>query len=104
MPLGSYMTASAEDAPIVFSTFNISGVTEGSAASPTFTPESDIEVFSIMTYHWNHGSGSPARTGQLAMAYVPFQQWGDTMEADKALPCGTLFSDLVFPFERGGSQ
>ena len=65
MPLGSYMTASAEDAPIVFSTFNISGVTEGSAASPTFTPESDIEVFSIMTYHWNHGSGSPSRTGQL---------------------------------------
>ena len=62
MPLGSYMTASAEDAPIVFSTFNISGVTEGSAASPTFTPESDIEVFSIMTYHWNHGSGSPAGT------------------------------------------
>ena len=31
MPLGSYMTASAEDAPIVFSTFNISGVTDGSS-------------------------------------------------------------------------
>lgn len=46
---------------------------------------------------------SPAQP-QLAMAYVPFQQWGDTMEADKALSCGTLFSDLVFPFERGGGK
>lgn len=41
---------------------------------------------------------------QLAMAYVPFQQWGNTMEADKALSCGTLFTDLVFPFERGGGK
>ncbi|MBR5164875.1 MAG: spore coat associated protein CotJA [Ruminococcus sp.] len=41
---------------------------------------------------------------QLAMAYVPFQQWGDAMEPEKALSCGTLFSDLAFPFERGGSR
>ncbi len=41
---------------------------------------------------------------QLAMAYVPFQQWGGAMEPDKALSCGTLFSDLVFPFERGGGK
>ena len=41
---------------------------------------------------------------QLAMAYVPFQQWGDTMEPDNALSSGTLFSDLIFPFERGGSR
>jgi hypothetical protein len=41
---------------------------------------------------------------QLAMAYVPFQQWGDAMEPDKALSCGTLFSDLVFPFEKGGGR
>lgn len=41
---------------------------------------------------------------QLAMAYVPFQQWGDTKEPENALKCGTLFSDLVFPFERGGSN
>ena len=41
---------------------------------------------------------------QLAMAYVPFQQWGDAMEPEKALSCGTLFSDLVFPFERGGGR
>jgi hypothetical protein len=41
---------------------------------------------------------------QLAMAYVPFQQWGDAMEPEKALSCGTLFSDLAFPFERGGGR
>ncbi|MDO4863478.1 MAG: spore coat associated protein CotJA [Ruminococcus sp.] len=51
----------------------------------------------------NAQSDMPAAP-QLAMAYVPFQQWGDTMEADKALSCGTLFSDLVFPFERGGGR
>lgn len=41
---------------------------------------------------------------QLAMAYVPFQQWGNTMQPDDALSSGTLFSDLVFPFERGGGR
>nr|MCR5075774.1 spore coat associated protein CotJA [Ruminococcus sp.] len=30
--------------------------------------------------------------------------WGDTMEPEKALSCGTLFSDLAFPFEKGGSR
>lgn len=40
----------------------------------------------------------------LAMAYVPFQSWGDTMSAENALNCGTLFSDLVFPFEEGGTK
>lgn len=40
----------------------------------------------------------------LAMAYVPFQQWGDTKKPDDALNCGTLFSDLVYPFERGGGK
>lgn len=41
---------------------------------------------------------------RLAMAYVPWQQWGDTMDSDSALECGTLFKDLVFPFERGGGK
>lgn len=40
----------------------------------------------------------------LAMAYVPFQNWGDTMSAEEALDCGTLFSDLVFPFQEGGAR
>lgn len=35
----------------------------------------------------------------LAMAYVRFQQWGNTMTANEALNKGTLFSDLVMPFE-----
>lgn len=38
----------------------------------------------------------------LAMAYVPFQQWGDTKSPEDALDCGTLFSDLVFPFMEVG--
>ncbi len=38
----------------------------------------------------------------LAMAYVPFQQWGDTKSPEDALDCGTLFPDLVFPFMEVG--
>ncbi|MBO6116710.1 MAG: spore coat associated protein CotJA [Ruminococcus sp.] len=45
----------------------------------------------------------PAQT-PLAMAYVPYQQWGDVREPEEALKCGTLFTDLSFPFERGGSD
>ena len=41
---------------------------------------------------------------RLAMAYVPWQQWGETMDSDSALECGTMFKDLVFPFERGGGK
>lgn len=40
----------------------------------------------------------------LAMAYVPFQNWGDTKSAEDALESGTLFSQLVFPFEEGGGK
>ncbi len=40
----------------------------------------------------------------LAMAYVPFQQWGSVFNEDDALDCGTLFPDLRFPFLKGGSQ
>lgn len=43
-------------------------------------------------------SAFPSST-PLAMAYVPFQNWGETMSPEEALDCGTLFSDLVFPFE-----
>lgn len=35
----------------------------------------------------------------LAMAYVRYQQWGNTMTANEALDKGTLFSELVMPFE-----
>lgn len=33
-----------------------------------------------------------------AMAYVPFQQWGQTYEPERALDAGTLFPDLDKPF------
>lgn len=39
----------------------------------------------------------------LAMAYVPFQQWGEVYSDDEAFNRGTLFPELDFPFERGGS-
>ncbi|MBR2283610.1 MAG: spore coat associated protein CotJA [Ruminococcus sp.] len=35
------------------------------------------------------------------MAYVPVQQWGEVFSDEKALSCGTLFPDLVFPFLGG---
>lgn len=38
----------------------------------------------------------------LAMAYVPFQQWGETYDDDKALSSGTLFPELDLPFTGGG--
>lgn len=48
-------------------------------------------------------SGLP-ENASLAMAYVPFQQWGDVYSMDEALNRGTLFPDLEFPFERGGTR
>lgn len=34
----------------------------------------------------------------LAMAYVPWQRWGQTYELDKALQVGTIFPELNKPF------
>ena len=34
----------------------------------------------------------------LAMAYVPWQRWGQTYELDKALQVGTIFPELHKPF------
>lgn len=45
----------------------------------------------------------PANT-PLAMAYVPYQQWGEVYDGGDALENGTLFPDLVFPFEKGGKR
>lgn len=38
---------------------------------------------------------------QLAMAYVPWQQWEQTNPIDQALIRGTLFPELDFPFVMG---
>lgn len=40
----------------------------------------------------------------LAMAYVPFQQWGRTYESHEGFHKGTLFPDLDLPFMRGGGK
>ena len=45
----------------------------------------------------------PANT-PLAMAYVPFQQWGQVNDESEALSKGTLFSELDFPFSGGASK
>ncbi len=43
----------------------------------------------------------PSKT-PLAMAYVPFQQWGEVYNDDAALRAGTLFPELDLPFSKGG--
>lgn len=42
----------------------------------------------------------------LAIAYVPWQEWGQTFELEKALQCGTIFPELSKPFcgKRGGCR
>ncbi len=45
----------------------------------------------------------------IAMAYVPWQHWGETYDAENALANGTLFPELNLPFtgrncERGGNR
>ena len=47
----------------------------------------------------------PARLS-LAMAYVPYQTWEETMTPADALNAGTAFPSLVMPFmmEKGGMQ
>lgn len=38
----------------------------------------------------------------LAMAYVPWQEWGNLYELDKAFMIGTIFEDLSKPFRGAG--
>ena len=42
----------------------------------------------------------------LAMAYVPWQYWGQLYEPEKALQCGTIFPELNNPFlgKRGAAR
>lgn len=54
------------------------------------------------TYPANACRGYPkvtsARDMVLAMAYVPWQSFGNIFEPDKALCMGTVFPELVKPF------
>lgn len=40
----------------------------------------------------------------LAMAYVPYQEWGEVYDEDSAFSRGTLFPELDLPFEAGGAD
>ena len=40
----------------------------------------------------------------VAMAYVPFQQWGEIYESVKGLERGTIFPDLDKPFLCAGGD
>lgn len=40
----------------------------------------------------------------IAMAYVPWQQFGDLYEPDKALSVGTVFPELNKPFVGKGGM
>ena len=59
---------------------------------------SDSEKYKPLT---DTVSRFPART-PLAMAYVPFQEWGEVYDDDEAISYGTLFPDLKLPFSKGG--
>lgn len=48
-------------------------------------------------------SAFPQQT-PLAMAYVPFQQWGKVYDENEGFNKGTIFPDLDFPFMRGGGK
>ncbi len=37
----------------------------------------------------------------IGMAYVPYQQWGETYTAEEALCRGTLFPEIDYPFGGG---
>lgn len=38
------------------------------------------------------------------MAYVPYQQWGETFSAEEGMCKGTMFPDLDFPFRCAGGD
>jgi hypothetical protein len=59
---------------------------------------------SIRTENNMDNTGIFPENTPLAMAYVPFQQWGRIYSDDEAFDTGTLFPDLNFPFERGDSN
>lgn len=43
----------------------------------------------------------PVDTMVPAMAYVPWQQWDETFDAEKGFSCGTIFPELYKPFKGG---
>lgn len=69
--------------------------------------ESSASTADMRPYLQNNGNGGVSRFPEktpLAMAYVPFQQWGETYGDDEALSRGTLFPELDLPFSGGGDS
>lgn len=67
--------------------------------------ENSLKHQNFRPNHSGGNNGSTPRFPQntpLAMAYVPFQQWGEVYPEDEAFNRGTLFPELDFPFEIGG--
>ena len=55
-----------------------------------------MEPVSPETASGNGGGPAPKR---LAMAYIPNQAWQNLLSPESALMNGTVFRELVFPFE-----
>lgn len=47
--------------------------------------------------HYDAMQGMP-----LAMAYVPWQSWQNVSDGARGLAQGTIFEELIFPFEYAG--
>lgn len=70
---GMAQAANAEDYPIVFTTFNASGVENNPEYYPDFTVGgSDLLVQAVTTYHYNHGSGKTPGT-------ISIYDWDDNL-------------------------
>ena len=47
------------------------------------------------------GKDTPVEKMPIAMAYVPWQDWEELYEIEKAFECGTIFPCLDKPFVGG---
>lgn len=43
-------------------------------------------------------------SSSLAMAYVPYQQFGETFSLSEAISKGTIFPELYKPFQKGACR
>lgn len=62
------LSAGAQTPQVFFSTFNSGAVGNRPTAATVFTLSQPMRVTSILTYHWNHGRGSPAGNVELLAA------------------------------------
>lgn len=60
-------------------------------------PKPEPDTCGCMPDGCNPGT-APVDAMMVAMAYVPWQKWGEIYDYEKALACGTIFSDLNKPW------